>query len=219
MIFELVSINDLGRLACAFERTPQPIFAFKENNKWNLIIQFQIDEKKIDYFYAQSDKIGSFLGYKNVYGNEIVEFFSVVQNASYIYAPIIFLKRSPLKLGKRDDVLLKNVPFIELEDLGSLIRIVTYKILYEESPLPVFLYPHNSGSMLFTMLSYLEEGPAKIYYLKLGECPQKNFIKYSSGREDFHYTDNVDESGSAYVKIIKLKGFPSNVGIWPSLKG
>jgi len=219
MIFELVSINDLGRLVCAFERTPQPIFAFKDSNKWNLIIQFQIDEKKIDYFYAQSNEIGSFLGYKSVYGDEIVEFFPVVQNASYIYAPIIFLKKSPFKLNKQDNMPLKNVPFIELEDLGSLIRIVTYKILYEESPLPVFLCSKNSTSMLFTMLSYSEEGPARIFYLKLKEVPQKKFIKYASDRKDFHYTNNVDESGSVYVKIIKLRDFPLNVGIWPSLKG
>jgi hypothetical protein len=219
MIFELVSINDLGRLICAFERTPQPIFAFKDSNKWNLIIQFQIDEKRIDYFYAQSDEIGSFLGYKNSYGNEIVEFFSIIQNASYIYAPIIFLKKSPLKLNRRDDVRLKNIPFIELEDLGSLIRIVTYKILYEESPLPIFLCSKDSTSILFTMLSYSEEGPARIFYIKLEEFPQKNFIKYTSDRKDLYYTNNVDESGSIYVKIIKLRSFPSNAGIWTSIKG
>lgn len=218
MAFELVSINDLGRLACAFERTPQPIFAFKGNKSWNLTIQFQIDEKKIDFFHVQSNKIGSFLGYKNVYGNEIVEFFSVVQNASYIYAPIIFLRKSPFKQGEHNKFL-GNVPLIELEDIGSLIRIVTYKILYEESPLPVFLYPLSSGSALFTMLSYSEEGPASVYYIKVNEVPQQNFIKYASDREETDYTDNVDESGSIYVKIIKLRSFPSNVGKWPSRKG
>ncbi|MGQ9780995.1 MAG: hypothetical protein ACUVQ8_01900 [Nitrososphaeria archaeon] len=218
MILQLLSVNDLGRLACAFEHTPQPIFTFREGDKWRLLIQFQMDAKRLNYFSVESNRVGSFLGYRNIYGRESVEFFNASNNTSYIYAPVIFLKKAPFELhGHR--VSQMKFPSVELEDVGSLVRISAYKIFYEESPLPLFLSSVGSEPVLFTLLSYSEEGPTRMYYVRLNEFPERNFVKYSSDKESFHYTDNVDESGFMYVKVIRLKSFPLNVRIWPSLRG
>jgi len=216
MIIQVASVNDIARLACAFEHKPQPVFAFREEGKWNLLIQFQLDEKRIDYFITESDRVDSFLGYRNVYGEEIVDFFKVAKDTSYIYAPIIFLKNIPFKAYEKGRPSLKALPVEELLDLGSLIRIATYRIYDEESPLPLFIAPYGSGSVLFTMLSYLEEGHGKVYYLFLDESPNESFIRYSSHDASINYTSNVDETGFIYVKIIKLKSLPFNVGVWAS---
>jgi len=218
MIFQLASINDLGRLACAFEHTPQPIFAFKEGDRWHLLIQFQMDSKKSNYFFFESGKVGPFMGYRNVYGHESVEFFTVCNNTSYIYSPVVFFRKAPFERSERK-ASSRDLPAVELEDAGSLVRISAYKILYEESPLPLFLSSLGTEPMLFTLLSYSEEGPTRIYYVRLDEFPKCNFVKYSSDKEGFCYTDNVDESGFVYVKVIRLKSFPFNVRVWPSLRG
>ncbi|MEM3403290.1 MAG: hypothetical protein QXJ17_01875 [Nitrososphaeria archaeon] len=213
MIIQVASVDDIGRLACAFEHKPQPIFAFRDKSKWNLLIQFQFNEKKMDHFVTESDSIDSFLGYRNVYGDEIVAFFKVVKDTSYIYAPIIFLKNIPFKLYQERKSSSKKLSIEELLDLGSLVRIATYRIYDEESPLPLFVAQHGSGAVLFTMLSYLEEGRGRIYYIFLDKCPTQSFIKYSSSDGSINYTSNVDETGFIYVKIIKLRHLPFNVGV------
>jgi len=217
MAFELSSVRDFARLVCAFEHVPQPVFAFKEEGLWNLFIQYQADVKKVDYIFVASEKVGHYLGYRNVYGVETVDFFTTVHNASYIYAPIVFLKRPPSDWFKSRIFPFKRSSFVELEDLGSLVRVATYKMLYEESVLPLF-YVNGDQSVLFTILSYGEGLPTKVYYVRT-EAVEKNFIKYSSERNLLEYTDNVDESGFVYVKIIRVKRLAEKGNVWPSLKG
>ena len=210
MIFQLGNINDLGRLACAFEHNPQPIFAFDFSNKFFLCIQFEMDTKTTNFFNVESDKIGPFLGYKNICGEEKVDFFKLAKDTSYIYSPVIFLKEPPIKIVRNRKYPPKNISFHELKDLSSLLRIVTYKMFSDESTLPIFSAPLKSGGILFTIISYFEEDLSKIYYFK-GEYPKSNFIKYASDKDILQYTDNVDESGYVYAKIIRMNFFPLNV--------
>ena len=218
MAFELSSIQDFARLVCAFEHIPQPVFAFKSNGFWTIFIQYHVDVKKVDYMFAVSEKVGNYLGYKNVYGAESVDFFTTVHNASYIYAPIIFLKNPPRNWSKSKTFPFKKNSFVELEDVGSLVRVATYKMFYEESILPLFYVNSHGVNILFTILSYSEGFPAKVYYVRT-DTINKNFIKYSSEKNLLEYTNNVDESGFVYAKIIKVKNLPENGNKWSFLKG
>lgn len=217
MALELSLIKDFARLVCAFEHIPQPVFVFNKGGYWHVFVQYQVDEKKIDYMYAVTNKVGSYLGYKNVYGTESVEFFSMIQNTSYIYAPTIFLKNPPADWFKRKTLPFKRNSFIELEDVGSIVRVATYKMFYEESVLPLFHIYNGRLGALFTILSYGEGFPIKVYYVKTKSI-DKNFIKYSSEKNFLDYTNNVDESGFVYAKIIKVKYEVESGRRWPFLK-
>lgn len=211
MIFQLSGIKDLGRLACAFEHSPQPIFSFDLPNKFSLCIQFEMGAKTTNFFYLESDRIGPFLGYKDVCGEEKVDFFKLAKDTSYIYSPVISLKEPAFKIVKNNKYPPKKISFHQLKDLGSLLRIVTYKMFSDESTLPIFSAPLKSGGILFTIISYFEEDLSKIYYFMSEEHPTNNFIKYASDKDILRYTDNVDESGYVYAKIIRMDSFPFNV--------
>ncbi|MEM3786082.1 MAG: hypothetical protein QXZ59_01720 [Nitrososphaeria archaeon] len=217
MVFELSSIKDFARLVCAFEHVPHPVFAFNMGNYWHIFVQYQVDDKKIDYIYAVTEKIASYIGYKNMYGTETADFFSTVQNASYIYAPVIFLKNPPANWFKRKTFPFKKNSLVELEDVGSIVRVATYKMFYEESVLPLFYVCNGKLGVLFTILSYGETFPTKVYYVKTKSI-DKNFIKYSSEKNFLDYTNNIDESGFVYAKIIKVKYSVECGRIWPFLK-
>ncbi|MCX8188151.1 MAG: hypothetical protein N3F64_00390 [Nitrososphaeria archaeon] len=217
MVFELSSIKDFGRLVCAFEHVPHPVFAFNKSGYWHIFVQYQVDEKKIDYIYAITDRIGAYLGYKNTYGTEIVDFFSTIQNASYIYAPIIFLKNPPVNWFRYKTFPFKKNSLVELEDVSSIVRVATYKMFYEESVLPLFHISNDKLGVLFTILSYGDTFPTKVYYVKTKSI-DKNFIKYSSEKNFLDYTNNIEESGFVYAKIIKVKYDVGSGRIWPFLK-
>jgi hypothetical protein len=134
-----------------------------------------------------------------------------IQNPSVVYSPIISVDKFPPIFWRRPKgVKNSNYAPIRLSNFQSLVKIASYKMIYEESPLPLFVFNSTKKSkyVVGTALNMAEsDGVSYFYYATIPENPNYSFIKYSSQRsENPTFTNNIQEHGYIYIKLIKLFG-------------
>lgn len=205
-------MNDLGRLACALERTPLPLFALEHDGKKMIATQLDLFAGTPIFYYAYTNEVKHFLGYRVTATGEEVILEDSPNNASMVHAPIIELVKLPqvFQKGLKESMAEKErngQKFLSLQvkDLVSLVKVASYKILFEEPPLPIFIFPSSKkwrvGS--FTRIEDYEEASIFFYYEEK-EKPLQNFVKYSMSKADASLTNRTDEHGNFYVKLIRL---------------
>jgi hypothetical protein len=111
------------------------------------------------------------------------------------------MKNSKTKASKNSSYI-----SIKLKDLASLAKVSCYKMIYEEAPLPLFLFK-NGDWVLGTFMGTNDSNDAAFfYYINMDSTPVKPFLKYSAQKvEKPAFTNNIDEHGYVYMKVIKLK--------------
>jgi len=206
---ELLSLADLGRLTCAMESIPIPIFKFNLDN--DDVFAAQIDIFKgtpIIYFLKHFEGEG-FLGYRNDGGKEIVSFSNSTNGSITSYSPIISLDRIPKifeegyfrKKATKDRYLSMNVT-----DLSNLCKITSYRILYEDLPLPLFSF-HKGRKWIIGSFAGFDDSDELAFFFYLEGSVKNNypFIKYSNRHPDkTEIVDKFNEIGYIYIKIIQL---------------
>ena len=204
----LASLNDFGRLVCALERTPLPAFSLQFNRQEVLAVQTDIINGRPVIYYAQEAKDGQYLAYRVSNGVEEVLLASSVDNPTYVYSPILKVERFPRSLTKSARVDKRSgYTVIKLKDLSSLAKVAAYKTIYDEPPLPLFLFKEPGGKIVLgtTMSANDNETISYFYYLTLAEEPKEPFLRYSSQRIDQPmFSTRLDEHGFVYLKVIKL---------------
>jgi len=207
---ELAGLNELGRLACALERIAIPVFSGQTTSGRVLAVQLDMSFGSPVFYYVRSDKDDEFLAYRNSGGVEEVIFTSSAANPIYTYAPMITIKEFPHQLSKglNASSRRRNYPIsLELNNLSSLAKISSYRTLFEEPPLPLFVSQLDGKHILaaFTRMNEYEE-TSICFYLRLDTPISNKFLKYSAQRSgSVVFTDRTDEHGFIYVKIIQLK--------------
>jgi hypothetical protein len=91
--------------------------------------------------------------------------------------------------------------------LSSLAKVAAYKTIYDEPPLPLFLFKEPGGKIVLgtTMSANDNETISYFYYLTLADEPKEPFLRYSSQRIDQPmFSTRLDEHGFVYLKVIKL---------------
>ncbi len=212
---ELSSVNELARLVCALERAPLPIFAIKKPNSSEVMLATQLDlfVGSPIFYYANSDEVKQFLSYRTTASGEDVALVDTPSNPAMIYAPIIEIVKLPKIFQQALDSKTKYTgpKFLSLQvkDMMSILKVATYKVMFEEPPLPMFAFPATSrengwivGS--FTRIEEYEEASIFFYYEQDGR-PEQNYAGYSTSRSQAFLTNRTDEHGNLYVKIIRLK--------------
>jgi len=208
---EVSTIQDFGRLVCAFERTPLLTFSFKSGKENLLATQIDFLNNIPVIYYVKYPNTGQYLAYKSNGGYEDVATVPNIQNPSVMYSPIISVEKFP-QIFWRTPKGVKNSNYspIKLANFQSLVKIASYKMMYEESPLPLFVFnsSKNSKYVIGTALNMAEsDGVSYFYYATLTDNPVYSFIKYSSLKsDDPTFTNNIDEHGYIYIKLIKLSG-------------
>ncbi|MGQ9469703.1 MAG: hypothetical protein ACUVTD_07810 [Nitrososphaerales archaeon] len=206
---ELSDLKNLARLSCAFEKTPIPIFSFEYNNDAYLATQIDIFMGRPIFYYIKAKEEKQFLGYKNSGGVEEIISSDSPSFPAYIYAPIIHLKKLPKLFqkglepvkGKMDKFL-----SIQVKDIVSLAKVSSYKVLFEEPPLPLFSFKSDGKNVIgaFTRIDEIDENSI-FFYIIVDELPIHNFLKYSALKVgEVGFTNRVDEHGNIYIKMIKL---------------
>jgi hypothetical protein len=208
---EVSSIQDFGRLVCAFERTPLLTFSFKSAKDDLLATQIDFLNNIPVIYYVKYPSGGQYLAYRNINGIEDVSMVENIQYPSVMYSPIISVDKFPPIFWRRPKgAKNSNYAPIKLSNFQSLVKIASYKMIYEESPLPLFVF--NSTKKLKyvvgTALNMAEsDGVSYFYYATIPENPTYSFIRYSSLKsEDPTFTNNIQEHGYIYIKLIKLFG-------------
>jgi len=206
---EVAGIDDLARLACAFERAPIPVFCFNFGSDMVHAVQLDIYRGMPILYYLRTSETGQFLGYRNTGGGEAVGFSGSATDPTYIYAPVIGVER-PHPVFKEGftsrDVKRERYTPMQLKDVSSLAKVALYKIIFEESPLPLFTFPYRGSWELGAFARMDEADEASIFfYVTLSRQPEQHFIRYSNSKpEKAGLTDRIDEPGYLYAKIVRL---------------
>ncbi|MFQ5940226.1 MAG: hypothetical protein ACE5KA_00800 [Nitrososphaerales archaeon] len=204
---ELDSIKDLARLACALEKAPLPVFSMQLEGEDILAVQVDLLMGRPIIYYAKTSYSGEFLAYRKVGSVEDVVLVNSITNPALVYAPIIQVEKIPTNMMKYAKVH-KNSNYlsIKLKELASLAKVSSYKMIYEEPPLPLFLFK-NDYLVLGTFMDINESSDtAFFYYVDMDSTPDHPFLKYSAQKgEKPAFTSNVDVHGYVYMKVIKLK--------------
>jgi len=208
---EVSTIQDFGRLVCAFERTPLLTFSFRLDKEDLLATQIDFLNNVPVIYYVKYSSRGQYLAYRNSNGIEEVSIVENILNPSVVYSPIISVDKFP-SIFWREPKGTKNSKYapIKLSNFQSLVKIASYKMIYDESPLPLFVFrsTKNSKYVVGTALNMTEsDGISYFYYATIPENPVQSFIKYSSLKsEDPTFTNKIEEHGYIYIKLIKLLG-------------
>ena len=202
---KLVGTLELGRLACALERAQLPIFMSKHGDKIRLSVQNDLFMGVPIFYYVDGDKGGEFLAYRNAGEIEEVQLVDSASTPSYIYSPIIHILKMPSILEHKKEFHQKFLA-AEVADLGSLVKLATYKMLYEEPPLPLYSFKNGTSWIIgsFARLDDYEEA-SLFFYTRIKAEPPAGFVRYSpTNISDTNFSKRTDEHGFYYVKVIKL---------------
>jgi hypothetical protein len=211
---EAESLNDIARLVCALERAPLPLFAIKNSDRNMIATQLDLFLGIPVFYYSHSNEVKNFLGYRTLQFGEEVSLVDSPSNPALIHAPIIEIVKMPqvFQRGLKDLGTLKRYDgqkflSVEVKDLSSLVKVASYKILFEEPPLPIFAFPsQNKGKWCigsFTRIEDYEEASIFFYYEQENR-PEQNFVRYSMNKADVTMTNRTDEHGNVYIKVIRL---------------
>lgn len=205
----LAGLKDFGRLVCALERTPLPAFSLQFNKRDVLAVQTDIINGRPVIYYADNDsKDGQYIAYRVSNGVEEVLLASSVDNPTFVYSPILKVEKFPRALARSAKVDKKSgYAVIKLKDLSSLAKVAAYKTIFDEPPLPLFLFKERGGKVILgaTMSANDNETISYFYYVALGEEPREPFLRYSSQRTELPaFSARIDEHGYVYLKVIRL---------------
>lgn len=202
---KLENIVELGRLTCALERAPFPLFAFRNGSKVRIAAQVDLFMGTPIFYYVDGDRDGEFLAYRSTGEIEDVQLVDSATNPTYIYGPMIRVKKLPTALEGKE-VFDDKYMAVEVADLSSLVKVGAYKMLFEEPPLPLFAFKNGSAWIIgtFARIDDYEEA-SLFFYTGLNEEPKAGFMKYSPAKvSETSFSKKTDEHGFAYVKVVKL---------------
>ena len=205
----LASLKDFARLVCALERTPLPAFSLQLNRQEVLAVQTDIINGRPVIYYTQEDsKDGQYLAYRVSNGIEEVLLASSVDNPTYVYSPILKVEKFPRSLARTAKINKgSGYTVIKLKDLSSLAKVAAYKTIYDEPPLPLFLYKELEDKIVLgtAMSTNDNDTISYFYYVTVEEEPKAPFLRYSSQRADQPtFLTRLDEHGYVYLKVIRL---------------
>ncbi|MEM3684119.1 MAG: hypothetical protein QXX17_05080 [Conexivisphaerales archaeon] len=209
---ELSSIVELGRLACAFERVPRPVFGIsidESQHKYALAVHSeQIGDAPV-FFYALSDKIDQFLRYKVDEEAEEVTFSPEAFDPRYLYSPILLIKEVPEVFKKAIGRVLglsELTQRFQLGDVVSLLKLSSYRLLADEAPAPLYLSKSDDKYHLGAFVHIGDSDGSDLYfYTLLDSDPGKNFVKYNPQKpSDWGFTNRAGDHGTYYAKIVRI---------------
>ena len=199
---QVSSTLEFSRLVCALERAPRVSFLHDHNGEKILSVQMDVLKEKPIVYYTPLDHNGHYLCYGLTGGKEESKIVNSTSDASKLYSPIVRIKSLPKTLRPGNGTLDRYQP-IELEDISSLAKLTWG---FDETPFPLFLFPHSNKWLLGIFMNLHDEGTSYFCHVVLDSDPQKPFMKFSPSKgSETTFVENPSEHGYSYIKIIKLK--------------
>lgn len=210
----LAGLKDFGRLVCALERTPPPAFSLVFSKENVLAVQTDIINGRPVIYFAKNeaaDSSGQYLAYRITSGIEEVLLADSVGNPTFVYSPVLNVEKLPQRLARSARVDKRSgYTVIKLKDLASLAKVAAYKTIYDEPPLPLFMFKQQweGRVILGAPMSANDNGTVSYFYyvaLDSEEEPKEPFLRYSSMKaEKPVFSSRLDEHGYIYLKVIRL---------------
>jgi hypothetical protein len=201
---ELESLEDLGRLSCALERAPFPLFAFKEGKATRIAAQADLYMGTPVFYYFDNGGVDEFLAYRISGEGEEVQMVSSASNPSYLYAPVIRVEKMPGPLVAKETFQDKFMS-VEVQNIPSLVKVGAYKTLFEEPPLPLFAFKEGGSWRVGTFARIDDYEEASIFFYTKSKEEPSPFFRYSYDKiAETTAVRRTDEPGFHYIKVIKL---------------
>lgn len=199
----LASNLEFSRLVCALERAPRVSFLHEHDGKKILSIQMDLLKEHPVIYYVPIEQQGHYIAYGFRNGKEETNVVDATSEPTKLYSPIVKIKALPSSLRQDHEDFLDKYELIELEDLASLAKI-SYG--YDEAPFPLFAFPQKDNKWLLgVFMNFNEDGPSYFCHVTLDSEPKHPFLKYAMHNGIMPvFTDNLNEHGYTYIKIIKL---------------
>ncbi len=194
---------EFSRLVCALERVPRTSFSLEHNGHKVLSAQADLLKERPVIYYIPVEKNGQYISYGFKGEKEESQIVDTISSSINLYSPIIKIKSVPPSLKQEKNSTIAYEP-LELEDLASLARL-SYG--YDESPFPLFAFPHDDKWLMGVFMTFNEsDGVSYFCHVMLDKEPEKPFLKFSlqNGAKP-SFVSNLNEHGNSYLKIIKLK--------------
>lgn len=207
----LADLRDFARLVCALERVPLPAFSLVYNKEKVLASQADIVNGRAVIYYCRSDQpANQYLAYRITNGAEEILQSDSVSNPTFVYSPILSVDKFPPALSRSAKVDKKSgYSVIKLNDIASLAKVAAYKTMFDEPPLPLFLYRGHDDKLVLgaPMSSNENDSISYFYYVVIEEEPKEPFLRYSSQKNEHPvFSSRLDEHGYIYLKVIRLQG-------------
>ena len=200
----LNSILELGRLSCALERAPFPLFAFKHGKSTRIAAQADLFMGTPIFYFFDNGTVDEFLAYRISGDGEEVQLVNSASNASYLYAPVIRVQKMPKPLEERSAFPDKFMS-VEVENIPSLVKVGAYKTLCEEPPLPLFAFKDSASWVVGTFARIDDYEEASIFFFTRVKEEPSGFLRYSYDKiTETTYVKRTDEPGYHYIKVVKL---------------
>jgi len=219
---KLKTLSDFARLVCSLERIPIPIYEYLYQNTDIFAAQLDTLNGHSIIYFVDNIKSGEnqYLSYKINNNSEEAVMVNSIKDTSALYSPIIKLSVPPQQFLKPAKIgATTKYTGIGLRDLFSLSKLVAFHTIYEESTLPLFLFPKTESSdldlldkkfnMKYVLGSHLNLTDSSdtdfFYYIILEQEIEKYFMKFSMQKSTPpSFSNHIDEHGFIYLKIIKL---------------
>ncbi len=200
----LDSLIELGRLSCALERAPFPLFAFRHGKATRIAAQADLFMGTPIFYFFDNGQVDEFLAYRITGEGEEVQLVNSASNPSYLYAPIIRVQKMPKTLDSKDDFQDRFMS-IEVENIPSLVKVGAYKTLFEEPPLPLFAFKEGQEWVIGTFARIDDYEEASIFFYARAKEEPSGFLRYSYDKiTETTYVKRTDEPGYHYIKVVKL---------------
>lgn len=174
-------------------------------NKENVLSSRQVLASSLLSFYVAAPKCGRYISYSVKGGKEECDIVNKTKAASN-YAPIVQLKTLPPSLVLNPKKLKNKFKPIQIENLGSLVRLTYDPELPEESEKSLFVFPYKQKWIIGYITSLdLEETEYFFNYVTVDSEPTKPFLQYSYQDTKEPIFTNKFQHGYTYLPVIKLK--------------
>ena len=207
----LADLKDFARLVCSLERIPIPAFSLVFNKENVLASQADIVNGRAVIYYCRSgEPSGQYLAYRITNGVEEVLLADSVSNPTFVYSPILGVEKFPPTLSRSAKVDKKSgYSVIKLRDLASLAKVAAYKTMFDEPPLPLFMYRDQEKKLILgsPMSTNDNDSISYFYYVVIEDEPKEPYLRYSSQKnEQPIFSSRLDEHGYIYLKVVRLQG-------------
>lgn len=205
---EVEGLLDVARLACALEKIPRPVLAFKGGDGYRVGVIADYVDGRLLFLHAHVNKVDDYICYRVDDGVEECSFSSTAAKLPVVCAPVIRIRRAPRGLViKTPSTKGLKLVLIEVEDLTSVVVLGAYKSMVNESPAPVLYVPTSSnGGLLGVLVRIAEDDKSVVFFYCRGKATDKGFIRVDPNKVgDLSFTNLINEPGYLYVKLAKLK--------------
>jgi hypothetical protein len=207
---ELVTLKDLARLSCAFERIPRPLFAFPlGDGKFALSVHAeQLGEAPV-FFFAIVESYKPYLRYRPDGDLEEASFVDDATLTQYLHAPVLGIRETPkdfLAAIEEGAEIGDGVQRVQLNDINSLLKLGAYRFIIDESYAPLYLSKNGGELHMGTFVHMGDfEGSDFYFYVKLEKDPGQPFVRFDPSKAtDWVFTSKSAEHGFYYAKIVRL---------------